>query len=229
MTATECVAKVRALRQVRDIKLVLVGVATATGGGRRACYNCGEVGHLRARCPKTGVKCFNCHQFGHRKADCPKKRSGSSKAVGAVSSDKSRKKAPCLAVQQSPSSDVHLVYVNVSTRAEQDQWSRKRAAVDTGAARSLISSAAVDDLGVLSDVKPTTEGLVAIDGSDLLLKGSIDLNVRRLDGPVHLPLTMVSFLVVEHLGVVSADVIIGSDPIQTLGGVTMKCDQGQWS
>ncbi|CAB3252430.1 unnamed protein product [Arctia plantaginis] len=35
----------------------------------RACYKCGEKGHLANQCEK-GVKCFRCNSFGHLSKDC---------------------------------------------------------------------------------------------------------------------------------------------------------------
>lgn len=39
------------------------------------CFNCGEVGHKSATCPKKdqGIKCFSCNGFGHVASRCPKK------------------------------------------------------------------------------------------------------------------------------------------------------------
>lgn len=54
----------------------------------RTCYNCGEVGHIRADCPNPPVegaapkrkdrqrrerqrRCFNCGKPGHQAAACP--------------------------------------------------------------------------------------------------------------------------------------------------------------
>lgn len=37
---------------------------------KNACYNCGEVGHISARCKHKEPKCFKCNVFGHKAKDC---------------------------------------------------------------------------------------------------------------------------------------------------------------
>jgi hypothetical protein len=36
---------------------------------QRTCYNCGNKGHLKKKCPT--ISCFNCGQLGHVKRYCP--------------------------------------------------------------------------------------------------------------------------------------------------------------
>lgn len=36
----------------------------------RACYKCGEVGHLADNCEQQDRLCYNCHQPGHESSDC---------------------------------------------------------------------------------------------------------------------------------------------------------------
>ena len=56
------------------------GNKTGGGGGDRACFGCGEVGHTKRDCPKGGASgdraCFGCGEVGHTKRDCPKGGSG---------------------------------------------------------------------------------------------------------------------------------------------------------
>lgn len=34
------------------------------------CYNCGEAGHIRTKCPKPVKRCNNCRRFGHLAKEC---------------------------------------------------------------------------------------------------------------------------------------------------------------
>ena len=50
----------------------------AVGGQSRVdkktlkCYQCNQVGHVRAKCPDTKtLKCYQCNQVGHVRAKCP--------------------------------------------------------------------------------------------------------------------------------------------------------------
>ena len=42
--------------------------------GPRACYRCGDTGHMIAECPKPRV-CYRCNKPGHVRAECPEAKS----------------------------------------------------------------------------------------------------------------------------------------------------------
>ena len=51
------------------------GFGNQTGGGDRACFGCGEIGHSKRDCPHGGGgnagACFSCGEVGHNKRECP--------------------------------------------------------------------------------------------------------------------------------------------------------------
>ncbi|KAJ9556951.1 hypothetical protein OSB04_011565 [Centaurea solstitialis] len=44
------------------------------------CFCCGEMGHVRKRCPKRDRACYSCGVFGHRQLECPRMKREESKA-----------------------------------------------------------------------------------------------------------------------------------------------------
>lgn len=41
-----------------------------TGTTDKKCYSCGEIGHLKANCPKDPKRCFQCGKVGHIRREC---------------------------------------------------------------------------------------------------------------------------------------------------------------
>lgn len=57
--------------------------------GKRACYNCGQEGHISLNCPNSKKNgCYTCRVVNHQARNCPKKGteegSGKDKGKGKV-------------------------------------------------------------------------------------------------------------------------------------------------
>ena len=184
---------------------------------------------------RSGPRCFKCNQLGHIRRNCPKAKKGtsgggggkSSTAAAAVSSQD--RTGTCLALVKS-SSDLVRVAVEVQPKRDassdcgQDEWTRFASVLDTGCTKSLMELALVEQLGLVHAVQQTEESLVSIDGKRLHIHGSVVVLIRRLDGPVNLPTIEASFLVVDNLDALNADLLIGSDIVAQVGGVSIGYD-----
>ena len=184
---------------------------------------------------RSGPRCFKCNQLGHTRRNCPKAKKGtsgggggkSSTAAAAVSSQD--RTGTCLALVKS-SSDLVRVAVEVQPKLDassdcgQDEWTRFASVLDTGCTKSLMELALVEQLGLVHAVQQTEESLVSIDGKRLHIHGSVVVLIRRLDGPVNLPTIEASFLVVDNLDALNADLLIGSDIVAQVGGVSFGYD-----
>ena len=82
----------------------------------------------------------------------------------------------------------------------------------------------MEQLGLVHAVQQTEESLVSIDGKRLHIHGSVVVLIRRLDGPVNLPTIEASFLVVDNLDALNADLLIRSHIVAQVGGVSIGYD-----
>ena len=189
-----------------------------SGGGTSVrCFKCGKVGHIR-----------NCRS----KPDKPASASGSGKqgtaAAATGSSSKTESRASkCFAVVSAPS-DLVGVAVEVqplhdTSTCSSNEWRRQTSVVDTGCTRSLIELPLVEQLG-MQPVQAPQESLISIEGKHLSIHGTVHLSIRRLDGPVYLPLIHVSLLVVDNLSALDTDILVGSDIVAQAGGLDIQYD-----
>jgi hypothetical protein len=67
----------------RENKKQKKGAAKGSSGPK--CYNCGERGHVQAKCPAKGrgKKCFHYQKFGHIANDCPQRGETETKSEAA--------------------------------------------------------------------------------------------------------------------------------------------------
>ena len=217
------------------------------------CHGCGEVGHIRRFCPNKAkgqtqgrtrsgpskppsqLTCYFCDKPGHLKTDCPERRAwlrsrgqpaASADTTGVGQNDSNKSKEPCLCTVNTASrSGLPRIFVDarpMPTEAE-EEWHRLRSVLDTGSARTLIEARCAEWLGS-SINKDCTDRLVALDGKSLAVGGTVQLQLRREDGPVALSTTNVTAVVVESLSAVSAQILIGNDVVAGNGGVHVQYD-----
>eukprot|EP00117_Sycon_ciliatum_P015220 scpid31464/ scgid0234/ Protein NYNRIN; NYN domain and retroviral integrase catalytic domain-containing protein; Pol-like protein len=124
-----------------------------------------------------------------------------------------------------PRPSSQLIRVAVEVQVENAHWSRQASVVDTGCTRSLIEWPVVQQLGMQSSLKETSDRLITVDGTPLDVTGSVDMTLKREDGSVYLPTIKVSLLVVPNLDALNTDIVIGSDIVSQVGGVSISHDQ----
>ena len=198
------------------------------GGGQRG----GVGGPPQSTWPRTttddpakrsGPTCYRCHQVGHLRKDCPQRSDSGRVAATAAAPAASHPRTDfCLAMPR-PSSQ--LIRVAVEVQVENAHWSRQASVVDTGCTRSLIEWPVVQQLGMQSSLKETGDRLITVDGTPLDVTGSVDMTLKREDGSVYLPTIKVSLLVVPNLDALNTDIVIGSDIVSQVGGVSISHDQ----
>ncbi|XP_065190928.1 uncharacterized protein LOC135821857 [Sycon ciliatum] len=251
LTIPACLERVRALRASetdarytsRFSQSVSASASTSSysGGVHRparstvVCYNCNQPGHVQRNCPEFKKKqkprfsgpvvCHFCDQPGHAKPACPERRKwreakAAERVAAAGTSHSSSDK--CLCAVSTEAAPLPRIYVDVES-AKPDDWCRGEAMLDTGSARTLVSSGFIRAAKMCSQVSAVKqEKLLALDGEALPISGSISLTIRRLDGPVNLPPTRVVAFVVPELSVINADLLLGSDLVRAIGGVRLQ-------
>ena len=161
------------------------------------------------------------------KKDCPERRQWASEKASKVAAAAPGTKPPgsrTLCTVQGNRADLPRVFVDVQVN---DELRRVDATVDTGSMCTLVSSTAVEMLGLNVDDSGHPDDLVALDGSTVQVLGTAALCIQRLDGPVHLPTTCITALVVPHLSVVGTDLLLGSDMVSSVGGVSLSYAGGE--
>ncbi|XP_065189595.1 uncharacterized protein LOC135820209 [Sycon ciliatum] len=250
LTIPACLERVRALRASetdarytsRFSQSVSASASTSSysGGVHRprstvVCYNCNQPGHVQRNCPEFKKKqkprfsgpvvCHFCGRPGHAKPACPERRKwreakAAERVAAAGTSHSSSDK--CLCAVSTEAAPLPRIYVYVES-AKPDDWCRGEAMLDTGSARTLVSSGFIRAAKMCSQVSAVKqEKLLALDGEALPISGSISLTIRRLDGPVNLPPTRVVAFVVPELSVINADLLLGSDLVRAIGGVRLQ-------
>ena len=200
--------------------------ATAGAATNSYCTKCKGVGHLAKHCRSTGSagapwkaqgdktrkteaesKCFACDATGHFKRNCPTLQTGGkAKALGVA------------AAGAAGAADVPRINVY-------HEQGRAVAAIDTGCSLSLIGEAFCRKAGLT--VERGAVSLTMMDGSALKTGGTTELKIWRVDNDVHLEAITAKFVVVDHLAVLDADICIGSDIVEQVGGMSLRYSGGE--
>ncbi|XP_065182544.1 uncharacterized protein LOC135813373 [Sycon ciliatum] len=224
--------------------------SSATDRGTVTCYYCHEAGHIRRNCPKRSSKsaktplnsykgnqvtCYFCDKPGHTKPDCPDRKawldSKKRPAAGVTEQQPRLPKGewdpsdPCLCTVTAQRGGLPRVFVEArknSVSHHSDEWHRLRSVLDTGSTRTLIDKKTAERIGNFDSDSAYSENLIALDGKSLDVCGTVQLQLRRLDGPVLLPVTVVTAVVVRDLTAVSANILVGNDVVVGNGGVQLR-------
>ena len=177
---------------------------------------------------------WNCQKFGHKRKECRSKKKDPGGAAAAAADPPEAPADDRVRLWKgvtSGSSDLVRIAVDVQplsdTSASCEQhlpWSRQGSVVDTGCTKSLMEKSLAEKLGMLPTAAKSTESLVDIDGTHLNIHGSVEVCLKRLDGPVYLPKVQVLLLVVENLDALNTDILIGSDVVSLLEGISVRYD-----
>ena len=222
------------------------GASSRSSSKSVVCFRCNSVGHVRKDCPQRHVAhgksysasarpivCNFCEEEGHILRDCPMKKrwlESQRKPVAAVvEADSDVESSPvdkperalCAPVAQP--TELPKIYVDI--QASSSPWTRDAAVIDTGASRTLVSAAFLHNAKM--DFSPEcTASPVALDGQALDILGSLELTLKREDGPVYLPPVSVVASVVVSLDVVNVPILIGSDVVAACGGLQLQYADG---
>ena len=168
------------------------------GGGPRACWSCGNTGHLARTCPSK--KCYSCGKIGHMSAQCPSSSNASGghggmstmryggAAMSAVSNTQARSRNEA---KYNEADEDEVAWMSIyGERDEMKSMSKHQSRtvmyyLDSGATRHLVNN-----LALLHDVRPLrapTELHVA-DGATVTLTSEGTGLLRGLNGrsvPLH--------------------------------------------
>ena len=158
------------------------------------------------------VVCQFCDKPGHWKKDCPE-RAEWMRAKNEKSAAVTEPVLCCPAGQRT----LPKFYVNVMVGEGEK---KTVAVVDSGSTPTLVSKEAATMLG--SSVRPHTQNLVGVNGTDVVISGAVVLSMERMDDHVKLPRVTIDALIVEELSAVNADILVGVDVISRVGGVSLK-------